>query len=152
MNQNAEKYDRNMRPMGTGGAVLRWHDVTRAPFALEGFPFFEADRVYRRLPVKPPAPLPEAVDRLAEDTAGGQVRFRSDSGRVAVNPWALRPGVVRDMGYPVQWSEPGSMLEDARDLYVEEVEVTADGTGSLKAALFDESEMLAVQAGFQEEA
>ncbi len=85
MTRNAEKYDRNMRPLGTGGAVLGWHDVTAAPFVLEGFPFFETDRVYRRLPVEPPEPLPEAVDRLADNTAGGQVRFRSDSGRVAVS-------------------------------------------------------------------
>jgi hypothetical protein len=70
------------------------------------------------------------------DTAGG---------RVSVNPWSLRPGVVRDMSYPVRRSEPGSMLEDARDLYVEEIEVTAGGAVSLKTALFDESEILAAQ-------
>jgi hypothetical protein len=74
------------------------------------------------------------------DTAGG---------RVSVSPWSLHPGVVRDLGYPVRRSEPGSSLEDARDYLVDEVEVGADGSVSLKTALFEESEMLSAQAALE---
>jgi GDSL-like Lipase/Acylhydrolase family/N-terminus of Esterase_SGNH_hydro-type len=84
VNQDATRYDKNMRPLETGGEPLRWHAVNAAPFSLEGFPFYEKDKVYRRLPVTPPEPLPEAVHYLANNTAGGQLRFRSDSGQLAI--------------------------------------------------------------------
>jgi lysophospholipase L1-like esterase len=64
--------------------MLQWHEPDRAPFRLVGFPWHAQDRVWRRLPVQGPAPLPEAVERLAACTAGGQVAFRSDSPQVAV--------------------------------------------------------------------
>ena len=74
------------------------------------------------------------------DTAGS---------RLAVNPWALRPGVVRDMAYPVRRAERGSSLTDARDQLVEEIEVGADGAISLKTAIFDEAGLLAAQAALE---
>jgi len=58
---------------------LIWHDPRRAPFRLCGFAWFAQDRVYRRMPLKPAQPLPEAVDNLAWDTAGGQIRFTTNS-------------------------------------------------------------------------
>lgn len=80
---DATRHDALMRPAGAAGDVA-WRQAHGAPFALSGFPWFAADGVYRRLPVAPPLPLSAAVDRLADCTAGGTVRFRSDSGRVAV--------------------------------------------------------------------
>jgi hypothetical protein len=56
----------------------------RRPVPSAGFAWFADDRVYRRLPLHPPAPLPSAVDQLANATAGGQIRFRTDSTQVAV--------------------------------------------------------------------
>jgi lysophospholipase L1-like esterase len=81
---NAARYDSNMRPMDTGGTVLSWHPANQDPFKLEGFPFYGADGIYRRLPLTPPEELPEAVDFLANNTAGGQLRFRSDSRVIAL--------------------------------------------------------------------
>lgn len=63
---------------------LAWFSPAEAPFRLVGFCWFDQDRVHRRLPVEPDWPLPDAVDRLADHTAGGQIRFRTDSTRVAV--------------------------------------------------------------------
>ncbi|HIT76748.1 MAG TPA: SGNH/GDSL hydrolase family protein [Candidatus Avipropionibacterium avicola] len=63
---------------------LEWHSPRQDPFALIGFCWFDQDEVYRRLPVEPDWPLPAAVERLANNTAGGQIRFRTDSTRVAV--------------------------------------------------------------------
>jgi hypothetical protein len=89
-----QKFDRRMATEATPPADLTWRDPTAAPFALCGFPWFSTDRLYRRLPLKPTHPLPEAVDGLANHTAGGQVRFRTDARDVSVRV-ALRS--VADM-------------------------------------------------------
>ncbi len=54
---------------------MKWYNPQKAPFKLSGFPFFDEDGVYRRLPLRPKANLPEAVYYLADETAGGQIRF-----------------------------------------------------------------------------
>ena len=63
-------------------APMTWRSPAEAPFHLAGFPWFEKDRVYRRLPVLPAGTLPAGVDNLANNTAGGQIRFRSDTRRL----------------------------------------------------------------------
>ncbi|XID95207.1 SGNH/GDSL hydrolase family protein [Paenibacillaceae bacterium WGS1546] len=63
---------------------LAWHSPLDAPFRVNGFPWLERDGVYRRLPLAPEFELPPAVDRLADNTAGGQIRFRTNSGRLSV--------------------------------------------------------------------
>lgn len=76
---------------------------------------------------------------------GGELRSSAGSS-TSVNPWAVRPGVVRDMDYPVRKKETGAWLADVRDMYMEEVEM-GDGFDQpvLKAALFDESEIIVAQ-------
>ena len=56
---------------------MKWYNPQGKPFKLSGFPFFESDRVYRRLPLRPSRELPEAVYYLADETAGGQIRFHA---------------------------------------------------------------------------
>ena len=56
---------------------MKWYNPQKAPFSISGFPFYESDGVYRRLPLTPSHPLPEAVERLADETAGGQIRFHA---------------------------------------------------------------------------
>jgi len=68
--------------------------------------------------------------------------YSSIGGRVAINPYHLRPGVVRDIAYPVGGQEYSGWLESAQDIYVEEVEVDEDGEVSLKYHLYDEAELL----------
>lgn len=100
-----------MRPLDSGGAVLKWHDVSKAPFRLEGFPFFANDGVYRRLPLRSPEPLPEAVHYLANNTAGGQARFRTDSTHVAIRV------AVSGFGKMVHMAATG---QNGFDLYIGE--------------------------------
>jgi hypothetical protein len=64
--------------------ILVWHQPSEAPFQLCGFPWFAAEGVYRRLPKAPEPALPEAVDGLANHTAGGQIRFRTDATTLAI--------------------------------------------------------------------
>lgn len=58
---------------------LRWYAPYERPFRMVGFPWWEQDRTYRRLPRFPDWQIPPAVDELANHTAGGQVAFRTDS-------------------------------------------------------------------------
>lgn len=58
---------------------LKWYSSKKHPFEVAGFHWFGEEQIYRRLPLHPKARLPWAVDRLANDTAGGQIRFRTDS-------------------------------------------------------------------------
>ena len=56
---------------------MKWYNPQCAPFLISGFPFYQQDMIYRRLPLTPSKPLPEAVYKLADDTAGGQIRFHA---------------------------------------------------------------------------
>ena len=78
---------------------LKWHLPFEAPMRLFGFPWFEQDHVLNRLPLARPAEVtqfPNGVKTmvseqncgaysLSSNTAGGQVRFRTDSARFAVD-------------------------------------------------------------------
>ena len=68
----------------TASPELHWHSPDQPPFHLAGFAWYATDRRYRRMPLHPPEPLPEAVDMLADNTAGGQIKFQTDSPRLAV--------------------------------------------------------------------
>jgi len=92
-----EEYDRNMRSNEGAGGGMRWLLPTEAPFRLSGFAWFREDRVYRRLPVTPRWPLPEAVDALANCTAGGQIQFRTDSPKLAVRVRLSGPANMNHM-------------------------------------------------------
>jgi hypothetical protein len=92
-----EEYD---SAMGTCGGVegdMEWHAPCAPPFRLAGFPWFEQDGVYRRLPVKPRYHLPEAVDSLANCTAGGQIQFRTDSRKLSVSVELAGPADMNHM-------------------------------------------------------
>ncbi|HHN46634.1 MAG TPA: hypothetical protein ENN09_04255 [Planctomycetes bacterium] len=81
---DVKKYDRKMAPDDAPSSGLEWRVPSLPPFRLAGFPWFAADGVYRRMPLRPKEKLPEAVDNLADCTAGGQVLFQSTSKRLAV--------------------------------------------------------------------
>jgi len=88
---NVQKHDKAMRPKETEGGDLAWRAPPEPPLRLAGFAWFAQDGLYRRMPVRPQWPLPEAVDNLANCTGGGQVQFRTDSRKVAVRVQLAAP-------------------------------------------------------------
>lgn len=56
---------------------MKWYNPEEAPFRISGFAFYKYDGKYRRMPLKPKYELPLAVDRLANETSGGQIRFHA---------------------------------------------------------------------------
>jgi lysophospholipase L1-like esterase len=77
--------------------ILVWHQPAEKPFQLCGFPWFAKEGIYRRLPKSPALPLPEAVDGLANHTAGGQIRFRTDAKTLAIRVKLLGPSGMYHM-------------------------------------------------------
>ena len=73
-----------MRGSGVVGERFAWHSPKKTPFQIVGFAWFQNEGLYRRLPEKPPEKIPDAVDSLANCTAGGQIRFRTNSPRLAL--------------------------------------------------------------------
>jgi GDSL-like lipase/acylhydrolase family protein/SGNH-like hydrolase/esterase family protein len=78
------KIDKNMTIKSVDESGLVWLNPNQSPFKLVGFNWFEQDNVYRRFPVNPEPILPEGVEALSNHTAGGQIKFRTDSQRIAV--------------------------------------------------------------------
>ena len=64
--------------------------------------------------------------------------YEKPGGDQEVMPWLLVPAVLRDLDYPVAWDERGSWLDDARDVYVDQVETQASGAVSFQAAHLEE--------------
>jgi lysophospholipase L1-like esterase len=61
-----------------------WFDPREAPFELAGFAWIVNDNIYRRLPLVPEWDIRAEVDNLANHTAGGQIRFKTDSRKIWV--------------------------------------------------------------------
>ncbi len=76
---DAARFDPAMAAQGTVEGELRWFEPGQAPLELSGFAWYDKDQVFRRLPVAPPEALPASVESLANCTAGGAIRLRTDS-------------------------------------------------------------------------
>ena len=69
--------------------------------------------------------------------------YDSIGAQVAVDPRLVQPAVVRDMAYTMGRSEYGSWLSDARDIYVDEVQVDENDNLTMKTELYTEGDILA---------
>ena len=77
--------DKNMIVNTTIGDVeVTWHDVRRAPFSLHGLYKPQTEPYFHRLPFDVAAATSEGVDKLSRESAGGRVRFSTDSPYIAL--------------------------------------------------------------------
>jgi len=110
-----EKHDPKMRAGESAEGQMQWHSPADAPFRLAGFAWFDEERLYRRLPSKPEHPLPQAVDSLANCTAGGQIHFQTDSPRLSVRVTLRGPHGMNHMpatgqcGFDCYMGPPGEL-------------------------------------------
>ena len=80
MENSQKKFDPAMAYVAAPLPPARWSSCDEAPFELEGFVFRKAGEPLRRLPVsRPECAFSEAVDVYADQSAGGVLRFRSDT-------------------------------------------------------------------------
>lgn len=73
---------------------LKFYDVKNEPFKIYGI-YFEGGK-FRRLPEKVAESVSEGVHSLHANTAGGRVRFKTDSRRIAI---IVQMGVVGKMSH-----------------------------------------------------
>ena len=81
---NFSKLDKYMNLDKSGPTDLQWHSPSSNIFRITGFPWYEQDKKYRRLPVAPRFKIPEPVNILADCTAGGQISFQTDSTHISI--------------------------------------------------------------------
>lgn len=76
---------------------LTWYSPLEEPFHVAGLAWFEQEKKYRRLPTHTTNKIPEAVDELANQPAGGQIRFQTDSIALAVRVKLSAPADMQHM-------------------------------------------------------
>lgn len=73
-----------MKYFSVDGEDIVWYDVKKAPFALHGFYNPLSEPFYRRLPQDIAEATSAGVDTLSRESAGGRVRFSTDSPYIAI--------------------------------------------------------------------
>lgn len=84
MSKCISDFDKRMGIPAVSTERIKFHPVTETPFELTGFPWFSEEKLFRRLPVSPAEKIPEGVDFLANCTAGGKIRFSTNSKRILI--------------------------------------------------------------------
>lgn len=93
----AEKVDKSMAIEKNQSENIIWFDAKDALFDLVGFEWFKQDSVFRRLPLQPDWKISDAVDQLASQTAGGQLRFRTNSNKIILKVELLERSAMYHM-------------------------------------------------------
>src|SRR3989339_783108 len=79
-----KKLDKNMALSGKITEKLQWHNPKQKPFRVSGLAWFETEKAWRRLPLKPKYPLRKELDALADFPTGAQLCFKTNSKTLAV--------------------------------------------------------------------
>jgi hypothetical protein len=88
-----EKIDSNLKVnTSINEEDIRFYDVRREPFRVYGLYHYQDQPVFKRLPDDVAAATNEGVKELALHTAGGRVRFSTDSRYIAIK--AVMPSVT----------------------------------------------------------
>lgn len=77
-----QKLDSNMAIKEIDSSGIQWLDPREEPFSVVGFEWIKNDDLFRRLPLNPDWSITDNVDQLSNQTAGGQIRFQTDSRKI----------------------------------------------------------------------
>jgi len=106
-----ETLDSNMKTGVVTRDAVEYHSPDEAPFRLTGFPFRKPGERFRRMPDDPK--FPDGARILGQNSAGGQVAFRSDSGHIRLKvkasdvfPMYHMPS-TGSQGFDLYLGEPG---------------------------------------------
>lgn len=106
-----DELDKNFKTEAVvGQSDVRFFDANEAPFSVHGV-FYE-DGAYRRLPEQVAAAVSDNVHRLSTNTAGGRIRFRTNSPFVALR--AEMPAVGKMPNFALAGSAGFDLYADNR--------------------------------------
>lgn len=121
MKSSIEAIDKNMsRNEEFKSEEIAWYQPYTYPLRLSGFEFFQQDKVYRRLPLRTKElfqTVNQNLNMLCENTAGGQVAFRTNSSRILVKvklknvPNMLNMTAVGQCGFDCYLGQNGERLK-----------------------------------------
>jgi lysophospholipase L1-like esterase len=109
-----EKLDQYMARNKINSENLAWHDPRQGGFKVEGLYWFAREKRYHRFPEAAAGKVPDAVMTLAGCTAGGQIRFCTDSCRIVLsvrntsNKVSAKMAETGRSGFDLYCGKPGS--------------------------------------------
>lgn len=80
-----EEIDSNFKTLDINGINLEFRDASSAPFTISGFPWYQTEQQYCRLPQEILPATNPGVETLAWHTTGGTIRFKTDSPTIALD-------------------------------------------------------------------
>ena len=92
-----EKIDRYMARTRIDPAGLKFFDPRQGGFTVEGLYWFGSEKRYQRFPQAAEKLVTPAVWKLSCCTAGGQIRFATDSRRIVISAKSLNGGAAPKM-------------------------------------------------------
>jgi lysophospholipase L1-like esterase len=135
----AIKLDANMALKKADADGIVWYNPKEAPFRLVGFEWIKQENVYRRLPVHPEWELSQGVEGLANHTAGGQVRFKTNSKRILINVELREKSGMYHMPATGQSGFDLYMELDGENRYIKTTRFSVDST-HYKVELYNSEE------------
>ncbi len=127
---------------------LKWYNPKEKPFRISGLAWFDKDKLYQRLPVKPSHQVPKIVSYLAGMPAGAQLSFKTNSKRLAIRvkleelEWMEHMTVTGQGGFDCYLGNPG------RQKYVSTARFGFKTDYEFTFFEFDEPEMRSVTLNF----
>lgn len=113
-NGSLTKLDKNLQIENVMTDGIMWTSPLYSPYEINGFPWFSTDKTYRRLPIQPNVKIPEAVNHLANCTAGGQIRFQTDATKLLLRvkmkgrAYMSHMAAVGQCGFDCYFGTPGN--------------------------------------------
>ncbi|RDW20662.1 SGNH/GDSL hydrolase family protein [Oceanobacillus chungangensis] len=92
---------------------LTWYSPKEYPFQINGFAWFKQENMYRRLPKQLVPGFPSRVNELANNTSGGQIRFKTNAVKLSIKAELSEPATMGHMtavgqcGFDLYIGEPG---------------------------------------------
>jgi len=109
-----EQWDENMKVSTVDGTPVRWYTADDKPFRLSGFYFRKPGDPFRRFPLD--KQIPDAVDWLSWNTAGGQLAFKTDSAFIRIKVKLGHESLmdhctkIGSSGFDLYWGKPGEKV------------------------------------------
>lgn len=92
-----EEIDKNFLEKAPGAEDLVYYDAAEEPMIVEGLPYFYEDKKYNRIKPQLWNPFSDGLKELFTHTAGGCVRFITNSKKIAIRAELNSPGSMNHM-------------------------------------------------------